>query len=763
MNSRRPERVTNPTPSRLCADIPDIEHHAIADGFGNIVESSGLTENTEEELYAGKLIIGSISETSSLLQLGDVQYIVVKTAQATKLLATRNGFTASVAIKSDKSVALMEERIKKEDWTPEAVVELDSEDLKEAVSSRQVEPSDVSSVDLTGDLRPLPKKAPVARVMPTVSAPPRPGGANSASTVRSSVRVELNENFAEFVALRRAIERGDISSFSKITEQISPRVSTARDANERKKFVRSIGPLSSAIASILAGDNLAGVSALDAIIQTPDVGPTLSWAALFWSARASVGLQDGLESALGHAEAAVRVAKKLDVETRISSQRLLAEVCYHRGDAKSADRYIELAIRLVESQDNQEILADLSLLRAKVALLEENHEGAIAAAEDARRRRPDWSAPTVFLCQCVLAHSDVLAARELLRQLIGRGINPPEVVRLNRLVSAIEAKLVPATKIAEFIKLEESPPTRANLERLAKLVEEYPRIYTLADVLGWKYLKSNRVALAKSIFDRLGQVHDLPDDVKNSVLLAIGCLKSITDPGNRDGQYLQTVVDAAPVHLKSERPPARPSAQLKAAKPVELVGLEPPPSSLAYGSTNLSGLEPNAPKTQNRVFSGNLAVFALPELLEFLRAGRRTGTLVCSSANGLGAMQLVDGRISGAVAPSTPRFQELVADSGVVPANILAAYLASITNVKVGIPLGTLLVQDGLITKAQLEGVLTKQIMLAVTEMLQWTEGQFAFEPESVSPMITVVTEIALDPQGILLDIYRALDEKGRA
>jgi tetratricopeptide (TPR) repeat protein len=761
MNSRRPERIPNAAPSRLCADIADIEHYAIADGFGNIVESSGLTENTEEELYAGKLIIGAISETSSLLRLGQVQYICVKTAQATKLLATRDGFTASLAIKSDKSVALMEERLKKEDWTPEAVVELDSTELKEADSARPAEPNDASSVEQPVDLRTPAKKAPIARVMPKLSAPPRPGSASSASTVRSSVRIELNENIAEFIALRRAIERGDISSFTKITEQISPRISTARDANERKKFVRFIGPLSSAIASVLAGDNLAGVTALDAINQTPDVGPTLTWAALFWSARASVGLQDGLESALGLAESAVRVAKKLDVETRISSQRLLAEVCYHRGDAKSADRYIELAIRLVESQDNQDNLADLSLLRAKVALLGENHDGAIAAAEDARRLRPDWTAPTVFLCQCVLARSDVSVARELLRQLIERGINPPEVVRLNRLVGAVEAKLVPATKIAEFIKLEETPPTRANLERLAKLVEEYPRLYTIADVLGWKYLKSNRIALAKSIFDRLALVHDLPDDVKSSVLLAIGCLKSVTDPGNRDGQYLQTVVDAAPTHLKSERPPARQSAQFKAAKPVELVGLEPPPSSLAYGP-NLSGFEPNAPKPQNRVFSGNLAVFALPELLEFLRAGRRTGTLVCSSANGLGAMQLVDGKISGAVAPSTPRFQELVADSGVVPANILAAYLSSITNVKVGTPLGTLLVQDGLITKAQLEGVLTKQILLAVTEMLQWSEGQFAFEPEGVSPMITAVTEIALDPQGILLDIYRTLDENGR-
>ena len=46
------------------------------------------------------------------------------------------------------------------------------------------------------------------------------------------------------------------------------------------------------------------------------------------------------------------------------------------------------------------------------------------------------------------------------------------------------------------------------------------------------------------------------------------------------------------------------------------------------------------------VFSGRLSVFALPDLLEFLRSGRRTGLLVCSSAAGLGRLRFRDGRIT---------------------------------------------------------------------------------------------------------------------
>lgn len=761
MSSRNPNRLPSAGNSLLRADIADVERYAITDEFGHIVENAGFGDVNETELYAGQLIIGSLDNTGNLLGLGAISFVTVKSPQGTKLLARHDGYTVALALRNDQSLARLEQRLIQGTAILDVPTELDSKDL---------------SIEPNGDPRPDPSKATVAQTIPLVNAPPRPGPIAPLSPnvskpsraprekapvphVREPYRVESSDSPIEPQHLRRAVERGDLSIITKIAERMLSRPAPSNGTNDAVLSVQAILPLSSAIASILSGDNQAGLSTLDALNQLPDVGATLSWASLFWSARASIGLQEGLDSALVYAESAARVAKKLDVETRVSSHRLLAEICYYRGDAKSADRYVELAKRLIEPLDNQEVLAELALQRAKIAILDDNLDGAITAAEEARTRRADWSAPTIFLCQCTLSRSDVRGARDLVNQLVAAGANTPEVVRLEGLVKAAETQSVPATTIAEFLLLDDAPPTKTNLGRLERLVASHPRQYVFADTLGWKYVKSGRAAAAQRVFDRLGESHELPDDIRSSVMLALGCLKSLADSKTRDGQHLQAVVNAAPTHLKSERPPARTSSQHKAAKPIELVDFSPPSSSLTYESPNPPSISPNLPQTQNRVFAGNLAVFTLPDLLEFLRAGRRTGTLVCSSSIGLGAMQLVDGRITGATAPHTPSFQELVLETGLVTSNQLESYANAPTKEGTTLPLGTRLVQASKLTQAQLERLLTKQITLAITELLQWVEGQFAFEPESMSATPASVLEVSVDPQSILLEIFKTLDE----
>ena len=55
------------------------------------------------------------------------------------------------------------------------------------------------------------------------------------------------------------------------------------------------------------------------------------------------------------------------------------------------------------------------------------------------------------------------------------------------------------------------------------------------------------------------------------------------------------------------------------------------------------------------VFAGKLNVFAVPDLMEFLRGARRTGTLLCTSAAGTATLRFRDGRIAGAASPATLR------------------------------------------------------------------------------------------------------------
>jgi hypothetical protein len=192
-----------------------------------------------------------------------------------------------------------------------------------------------------------------------------------------------------------------------------------------------------------------------------------------------------------------------------------------------------------------------------------------------------------------------------------------------------------------------------------------------------------------------------------------------------------------------------------------MASIAPPPSSLAVPVAN--GAADGAPRSSHAVpvFTGSLEVFCLPDLLEFLRAGRRTGTLVCSSVRGIGAVHLSDGKLSGAAAPNTPRLSELLLAKGKVTAADLKQAAATQEASKSPMPIGTILVKEGKLKTEDLQAALKAQVEGAIAELLAWGEGQFAFDAESRGPAASEGVEIALDPQSVLLEIYRAMDEQG--
>lgn len=130
------------------------------------------------------------------------------------------------------------------------------------------------------------------------------------------------------------------------------------------------------------------------------------------------------------------------------------------------------------------------------------------------------------------------------------------------------------------------------------------------------------------------------------------------------------------------------------------------------------------------LFSGDLGEFNIPELLEFLRAGQRSGTLVCQYLDDLGALRLNRGRISHAIAPS----------------DHLSAGAANGTG-----PLDF----DRLETRDVNE--LEAQALLALSELVAWKQGQFYFEPIS-SPSVPE-PDVTVDPQFILLEVFKRMDE----
>jgi hypothetical protein len=158
-------------------------------------------------------------------------------------------------------------------------------------------------------------------------------------------------------------------------------------------------------------------------------------------------------------------------------------------------------------------------------------------------------------------------------------------------------------------------------------------------------------------------------------------------------------------------------------------------------------------------FSGQLGVFGVPDLLEFLRGARRTGVLVCRSDDGVGSLRFHEGWIAGGEAPSVPRLGELLCRSGEVAPAALEAVAAG------GQPgdraLGARLVAAGAASAAAVEAALREQIDRAVRVLIHWREGEFAFNHEDPCAEGDGL-DVQVDGQAALLGAFKELDEAGR-
>ena len=756
------------------AELPGMLGFAIGDSGGNRIESYGSRTGDEECIAIALVAANAFRVVGSLLQIGEASAVTSRSSSSSWVIGFNNGCCLAASIEPNAPTLAIEQALQSGEWVPKTEWEIDESEIEyEASRSAPVPavkaaPARAATPKLPPSNKPSIAQKRMGEPVAPRRSPPVEGDATPAPRAASTKPVPTAEKQPPSLApndakrLRLAVTRGDIKAISLIAEHLQGAPVSKIDPCGAGESAQAIPHLLAGIAAALSGDNHVAIGVLDAVTQFPSIGPTLNWAALIWSARASVGLSEGLDSALVYAESAARVAKQLDSESRAQSNRVLAEVHYHRKEPAEAERYVELSRRLLEPMQDSDGLAELFLLQARIALLRDNIAAAISAAEKARLQRSTWSEPVGFLCRCSLLQSKVDRAHTLVSELIGQGSATPDALRLLRLVEAVERDSISPTSAAEYLALEESPPSRSTVERLERLAKAAPSVDSISETLGWKYFRSGNFDAAGNVFAHLASKTDLPDDIHSSVLLALGCLATRGSHGKASVNKLRAVVDAAPKHLKSERPAARTSTQLRAAKPVDMADLEPPPSSLAYASPNDRALPGARAESTSHVFAGSLELFCLPDLLEFLRAGRRTGTLVCSSIRGIGAVQLNEGNLTGAIAPATPRFHELAVSDGILESKDIEAALTMRQRVDDTLPLGTFLVRQNKLKPSDLTRLLRHQIELAVAELLDWNEGHFSFEPESQNVAAKTHIEISVDSRSILLEIFKTRDERER-
>ncbi|MBW2731253.1 MAG: DUF4388 domain-containing protein [Deltaproteobacteria bacterium] len=539
------------------------------------------------------------------------------------------------------------------------------------------------------------------------------------------------------------------------------------------------------ISAILDNDVQSGIGSLDEVTSGVYGQSSLRWAAWFWISRGATAAGQ-IEEAVDSARRCLELGERLDAVARSISLRNVAEVEFLSGDHYEAIEHVNAAIRDFIQLNETHAHAVALLSRAKMEAWSGSPEDAVASAREAHQVDPAWRDPLLFQARQALLIGESGQVAALLLPLLSRDQPSREVVQELLLAELLEAGEVSKEVMVRFCRLRDLPPTPQRIHGLEQLVEAAPDFWHLRDLLGWNLIKLGKDEEAAPHFEHLS-AQLLDQDLQASVLLALGCLANRRHSGSKPGMRLRHTADVSRKYPSATGLPAVSATELAGSGGILSVGaaLATPgeeevdlwreaqdifdsESMVAVQSADPmpSISERSAKKSPEgsvakAAFTGDLQLLAVPDLLDFLKSSRRTGTLVITSEEGVGAVHLRKGKITGAASPSGRHLGEILKEIGSATEEALAAAADLQKSEFPDSLLGTVLVREGAVEELEVRKALSIQVISVIMEMLDWASGRFAFEPEQDGAEEEDIA-IELDTQGVLLDALREYDEVNR-
>lgn len=700
--------------------VPEIRDALALDAAGRVIEGTLSEPQASRDAASAASAVALLGAAGASAGLTGLASLVVKAARWTRVTTVRTDALLVATVDAARGAGSVVKAL--QGWSP---------------------------APAPGVPPPLPSLPPAAPARPTpgpsTAGAPRPHPAANASSARPSSAPALPAPSVRpaapaepWAGLRRALARGQLTEAAARQREIAaaPARSEPRPGAEPlagAALQGAVQVLLEGIGSVMAGDGVGGGRALAPLAAAAQPNLSVRWVALHWSARAALR-GGGFAAAGAHVKAALEIARQLDIEARAVSQLAAAEVLAHDPDPAKALVWLREARSRFERLADRWGLAQTWLLEARLLAASGREDDAAAAAREALGADPAADEPPIFLARRALARADLAAADELLR-----AVQTPAAERVRALVEAIRGGAVSAPDAGEYLRLHDAPPTPDALRALERLAGAAPRFVQAREALAHMLLKIGRYAEARTLFRGLLAEPLGPAD-RASVMLGLGCIANAVQDGAKEpGTTLrQAARDGSP-------PPRDPGASAPALPPLS--------SSLVMGA---AGPGPGA------VFSGLLGDFALPDLLEFLRSARRTGLLVCSSPAGMGAVRFRDGLLTGAAAPGTPPLGEALVRLRKVTPLALAAVARPGRGEQPDDALGQALVAGGIVDAAAVQDAQRLQIELTVRQLVGWKDGEFAFSRDTDAAAPRPDGALALDPQAVLLEVFRQLDEEAR-
>ena len=127
----------------------------------------------------------------------------------------------------------------------------------------------------------------------------------------------------------------------------------------------------------------------------------------------------------------------------------------------------------------------------------------------------------------------------------------------------------------------------------------------------------------------------------------------------------------------------------------------------------------------------------LTDIMLLIGLGGRSGELVIESGNNIGSLLFHEGRILLAFSPYTRALGDLLVEQGVLTD---AELLEVLKQQRMGphTPVGTLLLNSGKVTFRHIETMVHEQIRKAIVDFLCWKDVQCSFQQKEVKPFDTI-------------------------
>jgi tetratricopeptide (TPR) repeat protein len=154
---------------------------------------------------------------------------------------------------------------------------------------------------------------------------------------------------------------------------------------------------------------------------------------------------------------------------------------------------------------------------------------------------------------------------------------------------------------------------------------------------------------------------------------------------------------------------------------------------------------------------GSLKEASLPDVLQLLALGKKTGCLAVADRQNFGYIYFDDGRICYAsIVNRRDRIGDLLRKNQLVTNEQLDQAIR-VQEIHRERRLGDILIELGFVIREQLQRLLLLQIEEAVYHLFTWTQGTFNFEA-GVKPESQVFT-VTINPESLLLEGARRVDE----